>query len=25
MRACTIKSVMTDAQIEKCRIAHRRS
>ena len=24
-RACTIKSVMTDAQIEKCRIAHRRS
>ena len=23
MRNCTIKSVMTDAEIEKCRIAHR--
>jgi hypothetical protein len=24
MRACTIKPVMTDAEIEKCRTAHRR-
>lgn len=24
MRACTIKPVMTDAEIEACRIAHRR-
>ncbi len=24
MRDCTIKAVMTDAEIEKCRIAHRR-
>jgi hypothetical protein len=24
MRDCTIKPVMTDAEIEKCRIAHRR-
>jgi hypothetical protein len=23
-RDCTIKAVMTDAEIEKCRIAHRR-
>jgi hypothetical protein len=23
-KACTIKSVMSDAEIEKCRIAHRR-
>jgi hypothetical protein len=23
MKACTIKPVMTDAEIEKCRIAHR--
>jgi hypothetical protein len=24
MRACAIKAVMSDAEIEKCRIAHRR-
>ena len=24
MRECTIKPVMTDAEIEKCRVAHRR-
>jgi hypothetical protein len=24
MATCTIKSVMTDAEIDKCRIAHRR-
>ena len=24
MAACTIKPVMTDAEIDKCRIAHRR-
>ena len=24
IRDCTIKSVMTDAEIDKCRIAHRR-
>jgi len=23
MRACTIKAVMSDAEIDKCRIAHR--
>lgn len=24
MRECTIKPVMSDAEIEKCRVAHRR-